>query len=55
MITKEVALISPEMVRQAVYSTRKRAIKLVVCKGEVFEESKARGHRNSKCLKRDIR
>ena len=43
MITKEVAVISPEMVRQAVYSTRKRAIKLVVCKGEAFEERKARG------------
>ena len=43
MIREEVALILPEMVRQAVYSTRKRAIKLVVCKGEVFEERKARG------------
>jgi hypothetical protein len=42
MITEEVAMISPEMVRQAVYSTRKRAIKLIVCKREVFEEKKAR-------------
>jgi hypothetical protein len=41
MSTEEVAVISPEMVRQAV-STRKRAIKLVVCKGEAFEERKAR-------------
>jgi hypothetical protein len=43
MITEEVAVISPEMVRQAVYSTRKRAIKLVLCKVEAFEERKARG------------
>ena len=42
-ITEEVTMISPEMVMQAVYSTRKRAIKLVVCKGEAFEERKARG------------
>ena len=42
MITEEVAVISPEMVRQAVYSTRKRAIKLVVCKGEAFQARKAR-------------
>jgi hypothetical protein len=33
MITEEVTVISPEMVMQAVYTTRKRAIKLVVCKG----------------------
>jgi hypothetical protein len=43
MITEEVAVISPDMVRQAVYSTRKRAFKLVVCKGEAFEERKAWG------------
>jgi hypothetical protein len=43
MITEEVTVISPEMFMQAVYSTRKRAIKSVLCKGEVFEERKARG------------
>jgi hypothetical protein len=42
-ITEEVAVTSPEMVLQAVYSTRKRAIKLVVRTGEAFEERKARG------------
>jgi hypothetical protein len=36
-ITEEVTKISPEMVY-----TRKRAIKLVVCKGEALEERKAR-------------
>jgi hypothetical protein len=36
-------MISSEKVRQAMHSTRKRAIKLVVCKGEAFEERKARG------------
>jgi hypothetical protein len=43
MITEEVTVISPEMVMQAMYSTRKRAIKLVVCKGEASEERKSRG------------
>ena len=43
MITEEGTVISPEMVMQAVYFTRKRAIKLVVCKGEAIEERKARG------------
>jgi hypothetical protein len=33
MITEEVMVISPEMIMEAVYSTRKRAIKLVMCKG----------------------
>ena len=33
-ITEEVTVILPEMVLQAVYSTRKRAIKLVVFTGE---------------------
>ena len=42
-ITEEVAMISPEMVKEAVYSTRKRAFKLVKCNGEAFEGSKARG------------
>jgi hypothetical protein len=43
MITEEVTVISPEMVMQAVYLIRTRAIKLIVCKGEAFEERKARG------------
>jgi hypothetical protein len=42
MITEEVTMTSPEMVIQAVNSTRKR-VKFVVCKGEAFEERKARG------------
>ena len=42
-ITEEVAMISPEIVMEAVYSTKKRAIKLVKCKGEAFEGRKARG------------
>jgi hypothetical protein len=42
-ITEEVTMISPEMVMKALYSTRKRAIKLVACKGKAFEERKARG------------
>jgi hypothetical protein len=33
-ITEDGTVISPEMVMQAVLSTRKRAIKLVVCKGK---------------------
>jgi hypothetical protein len=42
MITDEVTVNSSEMVMQEVYSTRKRAIKLVMCKGEAFEEWKAK-------------
>jgi hypothetical protein len=42
-IMEEVTVISPEMVKKAVYSTSKRAIKLVVCKEVRLEVRKAKG------------
>ena len=41
-IKEEVRLIPSEMVKAAVLSTKKRAVKLVECQGEAFEGRKVR-------------
>ena len=42
-ITDEMAQIPIEMVKEAVYATKRRAIRMVKCKGEAFEGRKFRG------------
>ena len=41
LIIEEINLIPQEMVVEAVYATKKRAVKLVKCRGEAFEGKKA--------------